>query len=65
MRPSRFNEEQIIAILRRSQETRVERHYMEPGKPTQNPFIESFLCYGGCPACLACRNRSVVSARAG
>jgi putative transposase len=31
-----------IAILRWSQETRVEWHYIAPGKPQQNAFIESF-----------------------
>ena len=36
MRPSRFSEEQIIAILRWSQETRVEWHYIAPGKPAQS-----------------------------
>jgi putative transposase len=30
------------AILRWSQETRVEWHYIAPGKPQQNAFIESF-----------------------
>src|SRR5262249_30313423 len=31
-----------MAILRWSQETRVEWHYIAPGKPQQNAFIESF-----------------------
>src|SRR5438093_7006263 len=31
-----------IAILRWSQETRTEWHYIAPGKPQQNAFIESF-----------------------
>jgi putative transposase len=31
-----------LAILRWSQERRVERHYIAPGKPMQNDFIESF-----------------------
>ncbi len=31
-----------MAILRWSQETRVDWHYIAPGKPTQNAFIESF-----------------------
>ena len=31
-----------LAILRWTQETRVEWHYIAPGKPTQNAFIESF-----------------------
>jgi len=31
-----------MAILRWSQETRVEWHYTAPGKPQQNAFIESF-----------------------
>ena len=30
------------AILRWSQERRVEWHYIAPGKPTQNAFVESF-----------------------
>ena len=30
------------AILRWSQESRVEWHYIAPGKPQQNAFIESF-----------------------
>jgi putative transposase len=30
-------------ILRWSQETRVEWHYIAPGKPQQNAFVESFL----------------------
>ena len=32
-----------MAILRWSQETRVEWHYIAPGKPQQNAFIESFF----------------------
>ena len=31
-----------MAILRWSQETSVDWHYIAPGKPTQNAFIESF-----------------------
>lgn len=31
-----------MAVLRWSQETRVEWHYIAPGKPQQNAFIESF-----------------------
>lgn len=31
-----------MAILRWSQETRVDWHYIAPGKPTQNAFVESF-----------------------
>src|SRR5215472_18295630 len=31
------------AILRWSQQMRVEWHYIAPGKPQQNAFIESFL----------------------
>ena len=31
-----------MAILRWSQERRVEWHYIAPGKPQQNAFIESF-----------------------
>ena len=32
-----------MAILRWSQETRVEWHYIAPGKPQQNAFAESFI----------------------
>lgn len=31
-----------MAILRRSKERAVEWHYIAPGKPQQNGFIESF-----------------------
>jgi putative transposase len=31
-----------VAILRWSQERQVEWHYIAPGKPTQNAFVESF-----------------------
>ena len=31
-----------MAILRWSQETRVDWHYIAPGKPQQNAFVESF-----------------------
>jgi len=31
-----------MAILRWSQETRIDGHYIAPGKPTQNAFVESF-----------------------
>jgi len=31
-----------IAILKWSQDRRVEWHYTQPGKPTQNAFVESF-----------------------
>ena len=31
-----------MAILRWSQETRIDWHYIAPGKPTQNAFVESF-----------------------
>ena len=31
-----------MAVLRWCQETKVEWHYIAPGKPTQNAFIESF-----------------------
>jgi len=31
-----------MAILKWSQERAVDRHYIAPGKPTQNAFVESF-----------------------
>jgi len=31
-----------VAILRWSQEARIDWHYIAPGKPTQNAFVESF-----------------------
>jgi hypothetical protein len=31
-----------MAVLRWSQEMRINRHYIAPGKPTQDAFIESF-----------------------
>ena len=31
-----------MAILAWTQERNVERHYIAPGKPTQNAFVESF-----------------------
>jgi putative transposase len=31
-----------MAILRWTQETRIEWHYIAPGKPQQNAFVESF-----------------------
>ena len=31
-----------MAILRWSQQTRIEWHYIAPGKPQQNAFVESF-----------------------
>ena len=34
-----------MAILRWSQESRIEWHYIAPGKPQQNAFVESFM-YG-------------------
>ena len=46
-RPSMFvsdngTELTSMAILRWSQETRIEWHYIAPGKPQQNAFVESF-----------------------
>jgi putative transposase len=32
-----------MAILRWSQEARVNWYYIAPGKPTQNAFVESFI----------------------
>ncbi len=32
-----------MAILRWSEERRVEWHYIAPGKPQQNAFVESFI----------------------
>lgn len=33
-----------MAILKWCQETKVEWHYIAPGKPMQNGFVESFNC---------------------
>jgi putative transposase len=35
------------AILRWSQESGVEWHYIAPGKPQQNAFVESFNAFNG------------------
>ncbi len=43
-----------MAILRWSQETSVGWHYIAPGKPTQNAFVESFTRTGG-SGCLEAR----------
>ena len=31
------------AVLKWSQKTRIDWHYIAPGKPTQNAFVESFI----------------------
>jgi putative transposase len=48
MKGSRFSEEQIIGVLGEQLRSaalghaRLEWHYIEPGKPVQNAFVESF-----------------------
>jgi len=42
-----------MAVLRWCQQTGVEWHYIAPGKPTQNAFVESFM-YGRPLRCKAC-----------
>jgi putative transposase len=42
MKRSMFSEEQILAILRWAQDRWIEWHYIAPGKPQQNGYVESF-----------------------
>ncbi len=43
MRPDNGTKLTSMAILTWSQDHRVERHYIAPGKPQQNAFAESFI----------------------
>ena len=51
-----------MAILRWCQETGVEWHYIAPGKPTQNAFVESFM-YGRPLRCKVDRAGGAASGR--
>ena len=51
-----------MAILRWCQETGVAWHYIAPGKPTQNAFVESFM-YGRPLRCKVDRAGGAASGR--